>query len=170
MASNRVLIFLVTCVVLISVGQSLVVQTRHHLVGIEPMNNETKNASNADFYNDSFTLLPGKSECVCRRNRWIFLNRLVYHSITGVMICVPFLCATLLVYAALPEMHTVHGKSVMCNLVSLTAAYSLLIYLHLDRRIDLWWCRPMGYAMYFGFLSKFMWVNVISFDVWWTFR
>lgn len=86
------------------------------------------------------------------------------------ILSVPFLLLTLLVYAVLPELRNVNGKSLMCYLASLAAAYALLAFLQLRPGTANWWCRPFGYLMYFWFLAAFLWLNVISFELWWTFR
>lgn len=88
----------------------------------------------------------------------------------GVLLSVPFLIATFLVYAILPELRNVHGKSLMCYLAGLSVGYMLLGYMQLYGSIFSPWCRLQGYLMYFSFMVSFFWLNVISFDLWWNFR
>jgi hypothetical protein len=44
----------------------------------------------------------------------------------GMIVSVPFLFATFLVYAMVPELRNLHGKSLMCHVSSLLTAYSFL--------------------------------------------
>lgn len=93
-------------------------------------------------------------------------------SILGMLLSVPFLLATFLVYACLPELRNVHGKCLLCYLVGLTTGYIVLAFLQLNgsNYIKPSTCQLIGYAIYFSFLSAFFWLNVISFDLWWNFR
>lgn len=90
---------------------------------------------------------------------------------TAMLTSVPFLLATFIVYAILPELRNVHGKSLMCYLMGLAMGYTILamvqIKLHWDPEIM---CNILGYTVYTAFMSAFFWLNVISFDLWWNFR
>lgn len=85
---------------------------------------------------------------------------------------VPFLVATFLVYAILPELRNVHGKSLMCYLFGLAVGYSVLsgIQLNGNEFVEPTLCRVLGYIIYMSFMSAFFWLSVISFDLWWNFR
>lgn len=89
------------------------------------------------------------------------------------VLSVPFLIATFLVYAILPELRNVHGKSLMCYLLGLTVGYSVLSYIQFkggDHSIESATCRIFGYITYFSLMFAFFWLSVISFDLWWNFR
>lgn len=49
----------------------------------------------------------------------------------GLIISVPFLFATFLVYAVIPELRNLHGKSLMCHVSSLFTAYAFLVVVQL---------------------------------------
>lgn len=85
---------------------------------------------------------------------------------------VPFLIATFIVYAVLPELRNIHGKCLLCYLFFLTVAYSSLSLLKLkgNQYVEPTICRSFGFLAYFSFLCAFLWLNVISFDLWWNFR
>lgn len=44
----------------------------------------------------------------------------------GMILSIPFLLATFLVYAVIPDLRNLHGKSLMCHVVSLLSAYVAL--------------------------------------------
>jgi G protein-coupled receptor Mth (Methuselah protein) len=85
---------------------------------------------------------------------------------------VPFLIATFLVYALIPELRNIHGKSLMCYVSGLTIGYiSLSIsQLHDGSTIPEPACEILGYVTYSALLISFFWVNVMCIDIWLTFR
>ncbi|XP_038120388.1 G-protein coupled receptor Mth2 isoform X2 [Culex quinquefasciatus] len=85
----------------------------------------------------------------------------------GIIISIPFLLATLLIYACLPELRNIHGKSLICYVFSLTCAY--LVILHLNMGWGFIPCKVVGYLFYFWVLVSFFWLNVMCFDIFWTF-
>lgn len=88
------------------------------------------------------------------------------------LLSVPFLVATFLVYAILPELRNVHGKSLMCYLAGLFVGYPVLAYIQLygNDYMEPKICISLGLIVYFSFMSAFFWLSVISFDLWWNFR
>jgi G protein-coupled receptor Mth (Methuselah protein) len=85
---------------------------------------------------------------------------------------VPFLIATFLVYALIPELRNIHGKSLMCYVFGLTVGYTSLSIsqLHDGLSIEPVICALLGYVTYFALLLSFFWVNVMCIDIWLTFR
>lgn len=78
--------------------------------------------------------------------------------------------ATFVVYALLPELRNNHGRTLMCYVASLTVGYLLLALM----RFSLYehqsgWCVFTGYTVYFAMLASFFWLNVMAFDIYWTF-
>ncbi|XP_017026467.2 probable G-protein coupled receptor Mth-like 11 [Drosophila kikkawai] len=78
-----------------------------------------------------------------------------------------FMSLTILVYLWLPKFRTLHGR--ICNLyfICLTLTF-LLNVLSMFRTLE---GRPLlcdinGYAGYFMVIATFMWLSVVSFDVW----
>lgn len=102
----------------------------------------------------------------------LFYFMVEFRLFLGMMLSVPFLIATFLVYALLPELRNIHGKCLLCYLFSLTIGYSSLALLQLNgsNYIDPVLCRSAGFTAYFSFVCAFLWLNVISFDLWWNFR
>nr|XP_019931980.1 G-protein coupled receptor Mth2-like isoform X2 [Aedes albopictus] len=85
----------------------------------------------------------------------------------GIILSIPFLLATLLVYAWLPELRNIHGKSLICYIFALTNAYIILLIMH--SRSNAIPCVTQGYLMYFFVLVTFFWLNVMCYDIFWTF-
>ncbi|XP_055688325.1 G-protein coupled receptor Mth2-like isoform X2 [Lutzomyia longipalpis] len=88
----------------------------------------------------------------------------------GMLLSVPFLVVTFLVYAIIPELRNLHGKCLMCYVLSLTIGYTLLSLIHLAVVKDGFPCTFVGFTAYFSFLISFFWLNVMCIDIWWTFR
>ena len=89
----------------------------------------------------------------------------------GMIVSMPFLLATFFVYACIPELRNVHGKSLMCYVSGLTVGYiSLIITNMASLKAETSECITFGYLTYFAFLVSFFWLNVMCFDIWWTFR
>uniref|UniRef100_A0A182MK93 G-protein coupled receptors family 2 profile 2 domain-containing protein n=1 Tax=Anopheles culicifacies TaxID=139723 RepID=A0A182MK93_9DIPT len=92
-----------------------------------------------------------------------------WHSL-GMIISIPFLVATLIVYALIPDLRNIPGKSLMCYVFALTVSYLMLVLIKrslFDSSPD--WCTAVGYAYYFSLMSSFFWLNVMAFDIYWTF-
>ncbi|XP_053674611.1 G-protein coupled receptor Mth2-like [Anopheles nili] len=88
----------------------------------------------------------------------------------GILVSLPFLVVTFIVYALLPEMQNIPGKSLMCYVASLTVAYLLTALIRLNvysYRSN--WCIATGFIMYVSLLASFFWLNVMAFDIFWTF-
>ncbi|XP_046412720.1 G-protein coupled receptor Mth2-like [Neodiprion fabricii] len=96
------------------------------------------------------------------------------------MIGCTFLLVTLLVYVCLPTLQNLHGKTLMCHVGSLFVAMACLAIVGVvipnesqtqrEDEVDLEnVCTFLGYTMLFSFLSAFFWLNVMCFDIWWTF-
>lgn len=88
-----------------------------------------------------------------------------------------FLLLTLIVYACLPVLQNVHGKTLMCHSASLLVGYTGLAtipWVTPDKKLggdeyETTFCAILGYIMLFSFLSAFSWLNVMCFDIWRTF-
>ncbi|XP_062708341.1 G-protein coupled receptor Mth2-like isoform X3 [Aedes albopictus] len=85
----------------------------------------------------------------------------------GLILSIPFLLATLLIYAWIPELRNIHGKSLICYIFALTNAYIVLLIMHFGSNAIP--CEAQGYLLYFFVLVAFFWLNVMCFDIFWTF-
>ncbi|CAK1551200.1 unnamed protein product [Leptosia nina] len=90
----------------------------------------------------------------------------------GLMISIPFLLATFLVYAFIPELRNLHGMCLMAYCGGLIIAYSFLAYLKLHFGkigVAMTGCYVIAFIVYFSFQSSFFWLNIMCFDIWRTF-
>lgn len=91
----------------------------------------------------------------------------IFCFIIGLILSIPFLLATLLIYAWIPELRNIHGKSLICYIFALTNAYIVLLIMHFGSNAIP--CEAQGYLLYFFVLVAFFWLNVMCFDIFWTF-
>ncbi|XP_057366331.1 LOW QUALITY PROTEIN: G-protein coupled receptor Mth2-like [Daphnia carinata] len=80
-----------------------------------------------------------------------------------------FLVATFVVYAIIPEIRNIHGVTIMCHVASLAVMYIGLCVIQLGSEMPDGACVGLAVVVHFAFLSTFTWLNVMSFDIWWTF-
>lgn len=79
------------------------------------------------------------------------------------------LALTLLVYISLPELRNLHGRTLICHVSMMLLAFGCLARAQYTRVADNTTCTLIGYGIYFGFVAAFAWLNVMCFDIWWTF-
>ncbi|KAL4103466.1 hypothetical protein QTP88_018843 [Uroleucon formosanum] len=82
------------------------------------------------------------------------------------------LALTLLVYAKLSYLRNVHGYYFMCYISCLLILF-ICIIIHKYTLVDdikSQFCIIKGYFTLFAYLTTFCWLNVISFDIYWTVR
>lgn len=89
------------------------------------------------------------------------------------LLSVPCLIITFLVYSVIPELRNLHGKNLINYVVCLTVAYTTMAVIQLQgptAGAQSPSCKWLGYVAYIGFVSSFFWLNVLCFDIWQTFR
>ncbi|XP_045516279.1 G-protein coupled receptor Mth2-like isoform X3 [Pieris brassicae] len=83
-----------------------------------------------------------------------------------------FIIVTVAVYYCLPELCNLHGKVLIAYLLSLFVGFIFLstmqILLSIDN-ISREYCMTFTFIIYYFILAAFFWLNVMSFDIWWTF-
>ncbi|XP_012145197.1 G-protein coupled receptor Mth2 isoform X1 [Megachile rotundata] len=81
-----------------------------------------------------------------------------------------FLIATIAVYAILPELREIQDKAMMAAVSSLAVSYIVLSIQNLRAQVDGDYvlCISLGFILYFGFISVFFWLNIVSFNIWRT--
>ncbi|KAF5288085.1 hypothetical protein FQR65_LT12135 [Abscondita terminalis] len=86
-------------------------------------------------------------------------------NVIGMIISMPFLLLTFLVYAVLPD-RNLHGKCLMCYVSTLFGAYALLIFIQLyPNGIEPKACKALGIVCLFFFMVSFFWMSVMSIDI-----
>ncbi|XP_050447943.1 G-protein coupled receptor Mth2-like isoform X3 [Cataglyphis hispanica] len=98
----------------------------------------------------------------------------VNHSLgipVGLIISLPFLLVTFVVYSILPELMNMHGYTLRGYVGSLFIAYTVLVVLQLTKSDAIAYsvCIILAFVIQFSFLASFFWLNVMCFDIWWTF-
>ncbi|XP_074096579.1 G-protein coupled receptor Mth2-like isoform X2 [Cotesia typhae] len=106
-------------------------------------------------------------------------SRILITTISETISCT-FLLLTFLVYLSLPSLQNIHGITLMCYIGSLFLAFTshtTIIFLTIyDNKtpnyylVDSPVCKSLGYIMTASFLAAFSWLNVMCFNIWWTFR
>ncbi|XP_011863792.1 PREDICTED: G-protein coupled receptor Mth2-like isoform X2 [Vollenhovia emeryi] len=96
-------------------------------------------------------------------------NNVVYSF--GMLASVPFLVATYVVYWLLPDLRNLHGRTLRGYVGCLAVAYSMLGVLQLtpQEKLPYGVCITFAFIIHFSFLASFFWLNVMCFDIWWTF-
>ncbi|XP_050447946.1 G-protein coupled receptor Mth2-like isoform X6 [Cataglyphis hispanica] len=89
----------------------------------------------------------------------------------GMLVSVPFLAATYIVYWLLPDLKNLHGLTLRGYVGCLAMAYSIvgLVQLTPQEQILTDICITLAFVIQFSFLASFFWLNVMCFDIWWTF-
>lgn len=112
---------------------------------------------------------------VCFPEETIKVFNVLLIGICLIISCV-FLFAIFFVYACSSKRRNFYGKTLMCYVASLFVAYVCLAAAKLEDwgRIDSHGldpvCSGIGYSILFAFLAAFSWLNVMSIDIWKTFR
>nr|XP_022917470.1 G-protein coupled receptor Mth2-like isoform X4 [Onthophagus taurus] len=128
-------------------------------------------------YNDTFDYSSIGDFCVDNvlRNGTIYFSALVCFPPPpldlisyGMIISMPFLIATFLVYALLPDKN-LPAKSLMCYVLSLLFAYIMLVTIQLNSNLEHGACVTIAYLCYFFFMVSFFWMNSSCIDIWLTF-
>ena len=83
------------------------------------------------------------------------------------IVSIACLCITTIVYM-LPKLRNQPGRLLLCLSISLCLA-QLLFFIARKAEIDSVLCKTLGMLVHFFFLASFMWMNVMSFDVFKTF-
>ncbi|CAH0585532.1 unnamed protein product [Chrysodeixis includens] len=83
-----------------------------------------------------------------------------------------FILLTVAVYAFLPELRNLHGMVLMAYLLSFFVGFlffATMQILILRKEISQEECTVLTFIIYFSLLSAFFWLNVMCYDIWWTF-
>ncbi|XP_018354247.1 PREDICTED: G-protein coupled receptor Mth2-like [Trachymyrmex septentrionalis] len=81
-----------------------------------------------------------------------------------------FLLLTFIIYSILPIFETIHSYTLRTHVGSLFITYVIMCFDQSFELGEVKYCVALAYIFYFFLLSSFFWLNVICFDIWWTFR
>ncbi|RVE50886.1 hypothetical protein evm_004453 [Chilo suppressalis] len=99
-------------------------------------------------------------------------NALYIAYAVGLLLSVPFLLATFMVYAFIPDLRNLHGMCLMAYCAGLMVAYIFLAYLKVQSGevgVAMTGCLVVAFFVYYFFQTSFFWLNVMCFDIWRTF-
>ncbi|CAG9786890.1 unnamed protein product [Diatraea saccharalis] len=88
---------------------------------------------------------------------------------TGMIVSCVFLAIVLVVYGLLPELRNLGGMVLMAYDLSLLFAFIFLMVVQ-QPELSVESCINYTMTTYFFFLATFCWMNIMSYDIWWTFR
>lgn len=98
-----------------------------------------------------------------------FSETQVYLSLVGVLLSLIALAIQIVVYTLLPTLRNVPGKNLMCLVASLFLAELLFLVAPSLEEISNEACAAIAVMMHFGFQAAFSWMQVMAFDIWYTF-
>ncbi|XP_064595703.1 uncharacterized protein LOC135462220 [Liolophura sinensis] len=98
-----------------------------------------------------------------------FSETQVYLSLVGVLLSLIALAVQMLVYALLPTLRNVPGKNLMCLVASLFLAELLFLVAPSLEEVSKEACVAIAIMMHCGFQAAFCWMQVMAFDIWYTF-
>ncbi|XP_063364470.1 probable G-protein coupled receptor Mth-like 3 isoform X1 [Cydia amplana] len=93
-------------------------------------------------------------------------------SSTCMLISSAFFIVTIAVYALLPELQNLHGRVLMVYLACMCVGFTFLAAMQIMITVNnttITICMGLTFVIYFALLSAFFWLNVMCFDIWWTF-
>ncbi|XP_075978094.1 G-protein coupled receptor Mth2-like [Anticarsia gemmatalis] len=92
----------------------------------------------------------------------------IYMTSATLVSCV-FMLLVLVVYYLLPELQNLCGMILMAYVASLLMAFLLLSTIQMSVYTEET-CLGLTFCIYYFFLASFCWMNIMSYDIWWTFR
>ncbi|XP_039492151.1 probable G-protein coupled receptor Mth-like 11 isoform X1 [Drosophila santomea] len=123
---------------------------------------------NAFLYKQDYCLQPTKSKSG-EDYSIVPYNCVIQPSMTMAYVklaSVVFMAMTIGIYSWLPLFHTVHGQCCILYFVSLMATFLLNVASTFGVFVNDLMCLVNGYAGYYAAMATFLWLSVISFDVW----
>uniref|UniRef100_A0A0L8GFJ1 G-protein coupled receptors family 2 profile 2 domain-containing protein n=1 Tax=Octopus bimaculoides TaxID=37653 RepID=A0A0L8GFJ1_OCTBM len=91
-----------------------------------------------------------------------------YITLVGLVISIPALAITIIVYLCIPDLRTLPGKLLISVLSALFVA-ELLFLISSQVTTSTVLCKSLAVVLHYSFLATFFWMNVMSFDAWYTF-
>ncbi|MPC19779.1 G-protein coupled receptor Mth2 [Portunus trituberculatus] len=98
-----------------------------------------------------------------------FSDALGWVSLVGLSLSCLCLLLHMSAFALLPELRNPSGRNLASLCLALLAAYITML-VNMVSRTRATGCVILAVAMYYFFVTSFTWMNVIAFDVWYTFR
>ncbi|KAJ8731201.1 hypothetical protein PYW07_004365 [Mythimna separata] len=91
--------------------------------------------------------------------------------LVGLIISSFFLVLVLVVYCLLPQLRNLIGRVLMAYTLSILVTFLLKIFMYIGNGLlESKQCKIISPILYFTAMSSFFWLNIMSFDVWWSLR
>lgn len=87
----------------------------------------------------------------------------------GMFITEILLALTFAIYFCAKHLHSFYGNMLLCYLSGPMIAYALIIFSRFNEEISSSY-DEIGYAVYFSFVSSFIWISLISIHLWQHYR
>uniref|UniRef100_R4FKF4 Putative class b secretin-like g-protein coupled receptor gprmth1 n=1 Tax=Rhodnius prolixus TaxID=13249 RepID=R4FKF4_RHOPR len=88
----------------------------------------------------------------------------------GMIISIPFLLVTFIVYLLERDLQTLHGRCMTNHVFALLMSYVCLGYLQqFTTSLSESACTFLGFSVQYFFLATFFWLNVMCIDIYWAF-
>ncbi|KAJ2949298.1 hypothetical protein O0L34_g6250 [Tuta absoluta] len=103
-------------------------------------------------------------------NEWNKINYII--TATCMLISCVFILVTVAVYLWLPELRNLHGRVLMAYLMCLFVSFMFFATMQITivlEKNSTTMCITFTFIIYYFLESAFFWLNVMSFDIWWTF-
>ncbi|XP_052826748.1 uncharacterized protein LOC128248736 [Octopus bimaculoides] len=91
-----------------------------------------------------------------------------YITLVGLVTSIPALAITIIVYLCVPDLRTLPGK-LLISLLSALFVAELLFLISSQVTTSTVLCKTLAIVIHYSFLASFFWMNVVSFDAWYTF-
>ncbi|XP_054084789.1 G-protein coupled receptor Mth2 isoform X2 [Zeugodacus cucurbitae] len=113
---------------------------------------------------DTYVLNPMNCPATFDEPPTIMLNSMI------MLISLPFLYITVLIYWFIPELWNLHSKCLICYLLSLAIGTTLIVVVNFrGAEFETVTCAIIGFVAYYFLSAVFYWLNVICYDVWQNF-
>ncbi|XP_036362740.1 probable G-protein coupled receptor Mth-like 12 isoform X2 [Octopus sinensis] len=131
------------------------------------LNNTQRLLNQSEFTRDSQGIIS-----ICVKNDTTLMAKYAtaeyYITIVGLIISIPALAITIIVYLCIPDLRTLPGKLLISLLSALFVAELLFLISSQVTKFTVL-CKSLAVVMHYSFLASFFWMNVISFDACHTF-
>ncbi|XP_055301320.1 G-protein coupled receptor Mth2 isoform X2 [Sitodiplosis mosellana] len=136
-----------------------------HMVGEEPLDHDHYCIENVQKKSGAIQLFT----FLCFENKtYEQLDKFAYYPY-GISISCIFLTTTLIVYLLVPKLLNLHGKTLVCYVLSFLAAYITLAILQFNEGKRSPVCYQVAFFLLYCFMAAFCWQSVMCFDIWLTF-
>ncbi|KAL0269907.1 UNVERIFIED_CONTAM: hypothetical protein PYX00_007489 [Menopon gallinae] len=93
-------------------------------------------------------------------------DSLIWAYVIIMIVSLPFLVATIIVYSVIPALRDLSGKCIIGYVASMTVSYATMIARNFAPQLTFELCSIRGAVLYYSTISTFAWLNLVTFNVW----